>query len=103
MSLAPLASLPPVAPVIPEVPSSISLGETTGGAAFQAAFTEAVGKVESFQQNASASVDRFLSGEGEELHQVALSAQRAELSFDLLLQVRNKVIGAYEEVMRMQV
>ena len=102
MSLAPI-TIPPIAPISPALPSVGGIGESTGGAAFQAAFTEAVGKVESFQQNASASVDRFLSGEGEELHTVALAAQHAELSFDLFLQVRNKVIGAYEEVMRMQV
>jgi flagellar hook-basal body complex protein FliE len=59
--------------------------------------------VESFQNNAQASVDQFLSGEGVELHQVALAAKQAELSFDLFLQVRNKVVSAYEEVMRMQV
>ena len=74
-----------------------------GGEAFHAAFTDAIAKVEGFQQNAQMSVDRFLSGEGEELHQVALAAKRAELSFDLFLQVRNKVVNAYEEVMRMQV
>jgi flagellar hook-basal body complex protein FliE len=74
-----------------------------GGQAFHATFSDAVAKVESFQQNAQASIDRFLSGEGEELHQVAMATQRAELSFDLFLQVRNKVVAAYEEVMRMQV
>jgi flagellar hook-basal body complex protein FliE len=74
-----------------------------GGQAFHATFSDAVAKVESFQQNAQASIDRFLSGEGEELHQVAMATQQAELSFDLFLQVRNKVVAAYEEVMRMQV
>jgi flagellar hook-basal body complex protein FliE len=34
---------------------------------------------------------------------VALASQRAELEFDLFLQVRNKVVSAYQEVMRMQV
>jgi flagellar hook-basal body complex protein FliE len=44
-----------------------------------------------------------LSGEGEELHQVALATKQAELTFDLFMQVRNKVVAAYDEVMRMQV
>ena len=59
--------------------------------------------VESFGQNAQASIDRFLSGEGEELHQVALKTQEADLSFELFLQARNKIVSAYQEVMRMQV
>ena len=54
------------------------------------------------QQNASASVERFLSGEGEELHTTILATQRADLAFDLFLQARNKVVSAYQEIMRMQ-
>ena len=77
--------------------------QTASGEAFHSAFTDAVAKVESFQNNAADSVNRFLSGEGEELHQVALATKQAELTFDLFLQVRNKVVAAYDEVMRMQV
>ena len=94
-------NIAPLAPIAAPV-SPLSTGEASG-AAFQAVFTDAVAQVESFQQNAKASVDRFLSGEGEELHQVALNAQHAELSFELFMQVRNKVVSAYQEVMRMQV
>jgi flagellar hook-basal body complex protein FliE len=61
-----------------------------------------VGSVEKLGAAARTSAERFLNGEGEELHQVALAAQKAELSFDLFLQSRNKVIQAYQEVMRMQ-
>ena len=70
---------------------------------FQTVLNDAIRKVESFQDNADASISRFLSGEGEELHQVALNAQKADLSFQLFMQVRNKVISAYQEVMRMQI
>jgi flagellar hook-basal body complex protein FliE len=70
---------------------------------FADAFAQAVSKVEAFQNNAADSVNKFLSGEGEELHKVALDSQQAQLSFDLFLQVRNKVVAAYQEVMRMQV
>jgi len=59
--------------------------------------------VEAIGQNASASVERFLSGEGEELHTTILAATEAELSFNLFLQARNKVVSAYQEIMRMQV
>src|SRR5713226_1631273 len=75
----------------------------TAGAEFKSFFADAISKVESFQQNADASVERFLSGEGEELHRVALTSQQAELSFQLFMQVRNKIVSAYQEVMRMQV
>ncbi len=73
------------------------------GGAFQSAFADAISKVESFQQNAQTSVNNFLSGEGEELHHVAIATQEAELSFQLFMQVRNKIVGAYNQVMQMQV
>lgn len=76
---------------------------STSGAAFQSAFSDAVSKVEAFQTNAQNSVNRFLSGEGEELHHVAIASQEAELSFQLFMQVRNKIVAAYQQVMQMQV
>ena len=69
---------------------------------FQELFTNAVNGVEGIRQDASASVERFLSGEGEDLHSTILATQRAELSFEMFQQVRNKVVTAYQEIMRMQ-
>jgi flagellar hook-basal body complex protein FliE len=44
-----------------------------------------------------------MNGETEEIHKVALDQQKAAISLDLFLQVRNKVINAYQEIMKMQV
>lgn len=93
-----IAGIAPIKVAAPPVSSGPSSGEV-----FHAAFTDAISRVEGFHQNAQASIDNFLSGEGEELHQVALATQKAELSFELFMQVRNKVVNAYQEVMRMQV
>ena len=76
--------------------------QSASGASFQDAFASAVQSVESFGQNASTSVENLLSGEGEELHTTILATQQAELSFDLFMQMRNKVVSAYQEIMRMQ-
>jgi len=59
--------------------------------------------VERLRGDAGRTVGRFLSDEGEEVHTVALATQRAELAFELFLQVRNKVVSAYQSVMQMQV
>jgi flagellar hook-basal body complex protein FliE len=93
------------APILPisgiSLPESIKpAGQSSGG--FQDVFASAVRTVEAYGQNASTSIERFLSGEGEELHQTVLATQQAELSFELFLQVRNKVVSAYQEIMRMQ-
>jgi len=95
---APIA--PISAPVLAEPLSQVARPAAAGS--FQEAFANAVQTVESFGQNASASVERLLSGEGEELHTTVLATQQAELSFDLFMQMRNKVVSAYQEIMRMQ-
>jgi flagellar hook-basal body complex protein FliE len=84
-------------------PDSIQpAGKPASGGAFADVFTSALQDVEAFGQNATESAQRFLSGEGEELHTTIMAAQRAELAFDMFLQVRNKVVSAYQEIMRMQ-
>jgi flagellar hook-basal body complex protein FliE len=72
------------------------------GGLFQDALSSAIRTVEASGQEASASVERFLSGEGEEVHTAVLATERASLTFDLFLQMRNKVVSAYQEIMRMQ-
>lgn len=73
-----------------------------GSAEFGGLLRESVARVEGLRSSAGQAIERMLAGEGE-LHQVALAAQEAELAFELFLQVRNKVVQAYQEIMRMQV
>ena len=93
----------PILPIsgIPQLDPIRPAGASSGGA-FKDVLSTAIQTVESFGSNASASVERFLSGEGEELHTTVLATQKAELSFEMFLQMRNKVVSAYQEVMRMQ-
>jgi flagellar hook-basal body complex protein FliE len=66
-----------------------------GGSDFQGVLESAIG-------NANQSVQNFLSGEGDDLHSTVLAVQRADLEFSMLMQVRNKVVAAYQEIMKMQ-
>jgi flagellar hook-basal body complex protein FliE len=93
----------PIAPISGvSLPAAPALEARASNGAFQDVFADAIKNVESFGQNASASVEKFLSGEGGELHSTILATQKAELSFELFLQMRNKVVSAYQEIMRMQ-
>ena len=65
-------------------------------------FEDAVGSVEQYRVKAEDMANGFMNGETEEIHQVILAGQRAEIAFETFLQVRNKVVQAYQEVMRMQ-
>jgi len=95
------------APILPISPAAIPemirpAGPKGGGGSFHDVLASAIGTVETQGQNASASVERFLSGDGEELHTTILATQQAELSFELFMQAKNKVVSAYQEIMRMQ-
>jgi flagellar hook-basal body complex protein FliE len=96
MSLA-ISSLTPV--------TSIAAPAASGGASksvdFASIMDGVIQSVEQPRQEANRSIQSLLNGEGE-LHTVALSVQRADLAFQLGLQVRNKVVAAYQEIMKMQ-
>jgi flagellar hook-basal body complex protein FliE len=69
---------------------------------FQKVLESTIQTLQSTQNDASQAVQSFLTGETEDLHTTALATQRAEMAFELGLQVRNKVVSAYQEIMRMQ-
>jgi flagellar hook-basal body complex protein FliE len=75
---------------------------STSGGEFSNILQGAIDQVEGASNNANQSVQQFLSGDGEDLHSTVLAVQRASLEFDMLMQVRYKVVSAYQEVMRMQ-
>jgi flagellar hook-basal body complex protein FliE len=62
----------------------------------------AVAEVDAQQQDAQQRVTDLMQGKDEDVHTAMLSVERAELSFQLMMQFRNKVVAAYEEVARMQ-
>jgi flagellar hook-basal body complex protein FliE len=91
----------PIAPIpLPE--PTLAAGPARGPDRFRDVLAAAVQRVEQYDQTATSSVRRFLDGESEELHTSVLATQRAEMAFDLFLQTRNKVVAAYQEIMRMQ-
>jgi flagellar hook-basal body complex protein FliE len=72
-----------------------------GGTSFKDVLSSAVGEVENAHSSASKSVEQFLSGDGGDLHSTILATQRADLEFQMFMQVRNKVVSAYQEIMKM--
>ena len=76
--------------------------ESNTSAVFKSILTDSIQQVQNSRNFATKSVEQFLSGQNQDLHEVAIAQQKAEMNFDLFLQVRNKVVSAYQEVMRMQ-
>lgn len=64
----------------------------------------AVDQVNNAQQTADKLSMQFVSGESNvDLHEVMISLQKANVSFQSMIQVRNKLVTAYQEIMNMQV
>jgi len=84
------------------MPSTLASAASSGSGEFQNVLTSTIDNLQSLQNNADSTAQKFMTGENEEVHTVALAGQQAELAFELGLQVRNKVVAAYQEVMKMQ-
>lgn len=100
MSL-PISSISQVVPItgLDGAASASSTGKSGG---FASVLEGAIQGVEQTRSEANQAIQNLLTGENGELHNVALATQRAELAFELGLQVRNKIVAAYQEVMKMQ-
>lgn len=62
-----------------------------------------VSKVNDLQTSADKSIQGLATGESKGLHEVMLAVEKASVSFQMLTQVRNKAVEAYQEIMRMPV
>lgn len=80
-------------------------GETKTGStgAFSDALFKAVSEVNSLHQNADKAIRNVQGGQSNNLHETIIALEKADVSFRAMLTVRNKLIDAYQEIMRMQV
>ncbi len=82
---------------------SLKTSKGPGKSDFEGMLKASMEKVNNLQGEADKSIEGLASGEVKDLHETMIAIEKADLSFNLMVQVRNKLIAAYEEVMRMQV
>lgn len=70
---------------------------------FSSYLGEMVSKVNAAQQASDKAVQQLATGEARGLHEVMIAMEKSSISFQFMTQVRNKVVDAYQEVMRMPV
>jgi flagellar hook-basal body complex protein FliE len=92
-----------LSPLTPKLPSSGGGSGTPVGADFGSALKQAVGALGELSGKADASSLALAKGDPIDIHEVMLNTEQASLGFSMALQVRNKLIDAYQEVMRMNV
>jgi flagellar hook-basal body complex protein FliE len=95
------------AAIAASVASSLATGVAAGssagtGAPFGDLLKNALNGVDGLEQQASAAVDGLMRGTGVDVHEALIATQKADMSFELALAVRNKAVAAYQQVMGMQ-
>jgi flagellar hook-basal body complex protein FliE len=77
--------------------------ETPQAPGFRETLAGALGRVNELQLHATEQTNRLVAGEDVDLHEVMISSEEASVAFDLMMEIRNKLLDAYQEIMRMQV
>ncbi|MBI3887283.1 MAG: flagellar hook-basal body complex protein FliE [Opitutae bacterium] len=94
-------------PNLADAPHAAHLGKLLPGAApagdFGSVFDHLVSAVDAKQQQAAAITRQVLLGDNDQLHQSVIAMQEASVAFSLMVEVRNKLVDSYQELMRMPV
>lgn len=95
--------IPPV--VIPQFPEAPGAGapKPAGKENFGDFLKNAVNEINGLQDQSAEAQEKMMRGEAAELHQVMIAAEKAGISFDLLLEIRKKLLDAYQDIIRMPV
>jgi len=75
----------------------------TGRPSFKETLSQYMNEVNSMQLKADESIQKMAAGEITDVHQVMNTVQEANIAFNLMMEIRNKVIDAYKEVIRMRI
>lgn len=76
--------------------------EENNSGKFSELLLNALNKVNDLQRAADEDSKKLVLGETDDIHRVMLSAEEAKLALQLTVQIRNKVVEAYQEISRMQ-
>jgi flagellar hook-basal body complex protein FliE len=80
-----------------------SASSTSAPGSFRDVLAQAVGEVQRLQTEADTTIKQLIAGEIKDVTQAMMAVEKADVAFQTLMGVRNKIVTAYEEIMRMQV
>jgi len=95
----PGGGIPSLTQYTPPVGETSDIGNSPD---FMQTLESVVNQVNDVQSDASQKVQDLLRGNGQDLHAAMIAVEKADLSFQLMMQVRNKIIQAYQTVSQMQ-
>ena len=101
--IAPGEGVSPSLPVSPAQQPDALAPATPAGETFSSMLGQMISEVNSKQVSASNAVNNLQTGGNVSLHRAVISMEEANTSFQLMVEVRNKLMDAYQEIMKMQV
>ncbi len=97
------SGLNPIRPIQPSTTSPIAKPSGLEGKDFKSYMLDSLATVNRLQNEADAGVQKLLTGESDNVAEVLSASRKAGVAFDLLMQIRNKLLDAYNEVRQMRV
>lgn len=91
--------------LIPPLPSTgkAEVNKSYGGKDFNTVLKETLEDINRLQLNADDTINKIQLEKAGSIHEAMIALEKASISFKAMMQVRNKILDAYQEVMRMQV
>jgi len=99
----PVAPIPPIPPTPPSASASTTQTTASGGAGFGQVLSQALSGLNSLQVGADTAAGQLASGNSADLATAVVAAEKANLGLQLAVEVRNRVVSAYQQIMQMQV
>lgn len=78
------------------------LGESAGNGGFSDVLKHAISQVSNLEGSADQQVNTLLQGGSADMSKVMISVEKADVAFQLMMQVRNKIVSAYQDIEKMQ-
>ena len=95
--------LPPIRPGGPDVRGGLGSAGQAAGPSFKDALMKQLDQVNRLQQDAEVAIEDMISGKRDDMDQVLIAKQKADIAFQMLLPVRNQMMDAYDEIKQIRV
>lgn len=94
-------NIKPICPIDP-IPTDGSKTEKVEGPNFKEFLKNSINEMNDLNQQAEQAVEKLASGEVKDIHEVMIAVEKANMTFSMMMQIRNKLMQAYQEVSRMR-
>ncbi|MCP4370312.1 MAG: flagellar hook-basal body complex protein FliE [Deltaproteobacteria bacterium] len=96
-------SIQNVSKAYPDLPADKKQVQGLKGKSFSEIIKSSIADVDKLQKESDSAAFKLATGEEKDIHKTMITMGKAEISFQLMMAVRNKIISAYETIMRMQI